>query len=495
MKYSPISEHIAVKARRAVALLLIVIFLSSAATAFDTGPHSDLTRAALLEHKFAADPIKIVQVENWLTDYYTSVTIFDGEKKEALESLHFDNLFNTAQVANYWGRFIENLRLETREAATKDDPLQMLVVMGIAFHAVQDFYTHSNWVETHPRPPDASYRTDTFLNSGFTGPGLVTGKYPPDRATGPGPDPIPDKSRIHGGYTGEDGLNKDSQVRLRWDEAYIFAYVASYELVTLMEKWAEEARSGFWKSVREYRVGKTDAGKLKKDVDAHINISMCLNLKGEDGHWKGNRSGSGKLIKAVSKNWARSPSVFVERAKEGSIQKRLASQLYSNRPLTTTLTRTEKFALKRRAVLVRTVQVKETSRRESIIEKALTKDPPDYFSLTTVGGLEYRDRTIEGSRDAAYPWFVIHIVDQSEGSVPIKIAVWEEDLIKNDLMDANPLKEKKAIDLHLRLSDNQLSGDIENGIFSNSQNFFTLKGDSNRSAVQIGTFVTNFLLQ
>ena len=168
--------------RNLFALVLLFFCIPGFGYAFDTGPHFDLTRAVLSERGFGESAIKIAQVENWLTDYYSSTPTARGAERDDLEKLHFDNLFSTEETVRYWGWFMNNLREATRQAAKDNDALAMLTTLSMALHATQDFYSHSNWVESHPRSSGGAYRTETFLGGGLAGlpPGvqLVTGKYP-----------------------------------------------------------------------------------------------------------------------------------------------------------------------------------------------------------------------------------------------------------------------------------------------------------------------------
>src|SRR5690348_7784878 len=79
-----------------MALLAFTITASPrAAFAFDTGHHSDLTREALQPEGFGDIPIQVVQLQNWLVDYYsTSPT---SRVEDEANTLHFDNLFTPEQ--------------------------------------------------------------------------------------------------------------------------------------------------------------------------------------------------------------------------------------------------------------------------------------------------------------------------------------------------------------------------------------------------------------
>jgi len=479
----------------------MVLLLGVSIQAFDTGPHFDLTHAALAEHKFSDVPIKIVQVENWLTDYYSSSPTISASKRLDLEKLHFDNLFTSKQVANYWGWLIANLRSESQKAATANDPLRMLVTMGIGLHAVQDFYTHSNWVETHPRAADGPYRTDTFLSSGVstvtpTNANLFTGKYPEDRKTGPGSDTTPAGALSHGGYSG--GLNKDSSVREHWDEAYVFAYAGSHELIGLFEKWAYAARPGFWKTVGEYRIDSAENAKLGYDIRALRNMSMWIKGKGQDGHWKGDKSGSARFFSAFSSKWVgKNSSVFVKIAAEGKIQNAIANKLYTD-DSSPALPVTPKFSLKRRIIVVRATQIAEIKENNPVSKRLASTGGTDFYARITVGGQEYWERTMQKSRDTADPWFVIHFADQAERAIPIKIAVWDEDdtdSVKDQQMDINPLPGKKFLDLVFNPTNNDLSGDLS-GIFNTRAAAVSSEGakpDTDRARIRF--FVAQFTLR
>jgi hypothetical protein len=473
---------------RFVSAALLLAVLTGHTLAFDTGPHFDLTHSALSEHSFGGDAIQIVQVENWLTDYYSSSPTISKSKRAELEKLHFDNLFNTRQVTNYWGRLIENLRSGTKKAAADDDRLRMLIIAGIGLHAVQDFYTHSNWVETHPRQPDGSYRTDTFLSSGPPpNVALYTGKYPETRKTGPGPDPIPAGALPHGGYSS--GVNHDSAIRPRWDEAYVFAYCASHELIGLMEKWANEKRPGFWKSVGEYEPAAAEKAKLDYDARALRNMSMWIKGQGQDGHWKGDKSGSARFFSAFSAKWVgKNSSVFVKAGAMGTIQEELAKDLYSNLA-PPVLPTTAAFALKRRAVLLRVIRVAELKDAGRITKTLASTGGADFYTRVIFGDQEYWGRTMQKSRESDDPWFEIHFVDQSARTIPIGIALWDEDDTDSDKdqqLDINSAPGKKTLSFTYRLSDGSLAGDIT-GIFNTPGTAFLSEGakpDTDRAQIK-----------
>ena len=485
--------------RNLFALVLLFFCIPGFGYAFDTGPHFDLTRAVLSERGFGESAIKIAQVENWLTDYYSSTPTARGAERDDLEKLHFDNLFSTEETVRYWGWFMNNLREATRQAAKDNDALAMLTTLSMALHATQDFYSHSNWVELHPRSSGGAYRTETFLGEGLAGlpPGvqLVTGKYPENRKGAPA------DAEAHGNY--ESGLNKDSPVRPHWDEAYVFAYCASHELVETLEQWSEETNPGFWKRMQQFSVAPAEQQSLAYDLRAVRNISMWINAKDEDGHWKGNYSGVHRFFDAFSSKWVgKSSSIFVKQIAERKLQKRLVNHLYSDSSTAAPAlaARPKRFSLRRRALLVRTTLIKEKG-DEGRLELGI--DPggkPDFYAVITIGRQEYDDRVLQNQKEFANPWFEIHFVDAGVATVPIIISVWDEDDTdpggdyKDNHIDINPLARKRDLEFVLRVIDDQLSGDVT-GVHNSVSTAFTTAGakpDNNRAVIT--AYVTSYSL-
>lgn len=486
--------------RQSLSLFFIIIFLTDFARGFDTAPHYDLTRSVLAERGFGDDSIKIAQVENWLTDYYSSSPTISKAKRTEFEKLHFDNLYTTEQVRNYWAQFLSNVKTATQKAARETDELAMLTTLGMSLHAVQDFYTHSNWVETHPRNSDGAYRTETFLSSPLSPTEkLFTGKYPEDRTVSPSGASIPANAEIHGDYL--KGLNHDSPIRPRWDESYVFAYVASHELVEMIEKWSEEAHPNFWKKVQQFAVSTENQKKLEFDLKAAQNLSMWVKVKGANGHWKGDKSGLARFFDAFTSKWvAAASSVFVQKIKNGEIPQQLSENLYTNK-IAPLLPLANRFSLRRRAVLVRTTLIKETNDVGKFERKIDLSGSADFYAFFTIGNQIYRERVIQKSKEVIDPWFEIHFVDQNAATVPINVSVWDEDdlnpegISKDDEIDINPLAGKDDLNFIFRVADNALSGDIA-GIHNTRETAFTSTGakpDKNRAVFQC--YVSQVLLK
>jgi len=485
--------------RRVSSAILLISIVAGHSFAFDTGSHFDLTRAVLSERGFGDDAVKAVQVENWLTDYFSTAPTILTPKRGDFAKLHFDNLYSSAEVRNYWAWIINNIKNETQNAARKDDAIAALTILGIGLHAIQDFYAHSNWVETHPRFPDGAYRTETYLQtnrSALNESMLFTGKYPDDRRTGPGAETVPENAEVHGNYTS--GLNHDSLVRPHWDEAYVFGYVASHELVEAMGKWSEEARPGFWQRVQTWSTDAAGKKKLDYDISALRSMSMWLNGNGADGHWKGNRSGSSRFFGAFSSKWVLSDSsVLVRKMKNSDLSTAIGENLYANiQP--PPMPEMSKFSLRRRVVVVRTTLIKEsadTSKIQSLINRIAA---PDFYSRLTVGSQEFWGRAIQASRESVDPWCEIYFADQEKETIPIVFSVWDEDNpdpAKDAPFDINELSGKGTLDLLFNTSSGQISGDLT-GKFSTPETAFTSSGAKpDKSRATIKAYVTQYLLK
>ncbi|MBV8748563.1 MAG: hypothetical protein JO103_02490, partial [Candidatus Eremiobacteraeota bacterium] len=224
------------------------LFASGPAQAFDTGGHREITLEAMQAEGYNLTAARWAQDENWLTDYYTSsLTTYPVSSLNQcnLEKLHFDDLFTTNDVANYWTTLRYNTYQVVTQAAQASNIDQFMVALGVSLHAVQDFYSHSDWVEAHSF--DTAYHTGSWFNSATPSTTIFSGYYqncltlptpPPGMAWTP-----------HGGYTGSPvspptpylttgsstlantSENHDSYVRPNYDRAYVYAYAASREWI------------------------------------------------------------------------------------------------------------------------------------------------------------------------------------------------------------------------------------------------------------------------
>ena len=126
----------------------LAAMLAAPAVAFDTGPHASITEQAMALSGYNRAAADAVQVENWLTDYYTSSPTYPSDQQCYLEKLHFDDVFTDADVDAYFKTLLRNTIAAAVKAKADNDYVELYAVLGISLHVVQDFYTHSNWVES-----------------------------------------------------------------------------------------------------------------------------------------------------------------------------------------------------------------------------------------------------------------------------------------------------------------------------------------------------------
>jgi hypothetical protein len=252
-----------------IVLFVAVTVQPKTALAFDTGPHFDITRDALAAKGFGATAIELVQVTNWMTDFYeqASENSYSGHASwyselilgvygsrenwpdsvvNAADWLHFDStpqftingtthrLDSSAAITLEWDRLAHATGTAARDMSDAGDIQGLLTVLGISTHVVQDFYAHTNWVEP-------SYDTAAV---GYDGPGWGrTGNYGLYPTWFDIPAEIRQAANVYSidgalarnhGYWNSDGnqnlqtaLNKDWPGRPLYREAYVTAYFAT----------------------------------------------------------------------------------------------------------------------------------------------------------------------------------------------------------------------------------------------------------------------------
>jgi hypothetical protein len=313
------------------AFALATAWLAAPAWAFDTGPHATITEQAMSMAGYNRAAADAVQVENWLTDYYTSAPTFPKSQQCHLEKLHFDDVFTDADIDAYWKTLLKNTLAAAAKAKADRDYVELYVVLGVSLHVVQDFYAHSNWVES----------------SGFAGPGFDTTTYFQWRQnrwrrngvvhTGWYPNclNIPEDGHPpHGGYSS--GMNHDSVVRPDFNRAYVYGLAASVEWLAQVQRAVAAAPGDpdFATRMLSYSPAPPDAAAMAYDQRASLFISEWiqnpLNLDSLDGHWNGNHSGYLAAFTRVAAAWIAKPdSLYVRTFKQSGVYVALAAGLYA----------------------------------------------------------------------------------------------------------------------------------------------------------------------
>ena len=300
--------------RVAIALAGAGCLAPAAGQAYDTGPHADMTRDALTSEGFSAAAGDIGMVNNWFVDYYTNpdqnpysghanaligvtrlglareswpASWVDGARK-----MHFDaetrtpampDLSKTAGVEREWQRLMFLTRARAQYAAQRNDPIRVMAVIGSSLHSVQDFYTHSNWVEDRVAAdgrggPGLAQRGLGEAPTWFDVPPAVRQTLVGNSEVYTGVKGIP---RGHGNWQSDKntslagGLNKDWPGRPKYRESYTAAYFASRQWIRAIRGWM--GNEALWRRTMALR----DSAALRHDVAGAEEISQF------SGHWQG----------------------------------------------------------------------------------------------------------------------------------------------------------------------------------------------------------------
>jgi hypothetical protein len=403
------------------ALVAVFSFASGAvpALAFDTGPHANITEDSLSRLDFKRPSADVVQVENWLTDYFTSRPFFDSTGQCDLEKLHFDDVFSNTDIAAYWTTLAANTKAAAQQAERDNDVVEFDTVLGISLHVVQDFYSHSDWVEQHGA--SGPYKTTTWFESSSPPSGLYTGWYGNCLN-------IPQGNHVpHGGYTS--GLNHDSVVRPRYDRAYVYALAASYEWARNVLGWVS---AGFAARVKTYTPSASDAKDLAYDQKASLYLSEWIenpvNTASLDGHWNGNRSGYTAAFATFAAGWTGShDSLFVRTFKQKAVYAALSRGLYQ--PATVAMPAFTSYPTSGTVFAMRTFSVRAN----------VAVGTESYFgslvTTSTGSSYPYRDASVYHSPRTAVPWLQLMLVAPHTSLIQFHYSLWNEyGTTNNDLV-------------------------------------------------------------
>lgn len=128
--------------------------------------HEDITRRAARRLGFEAGAERSVA---WHADYVDSylynplwwldLTEEGGPRRvrvslatrDQLARVHFDDLFEADEVEAAWRRYVSGTLAGLVWAAERNDVAAAHNVLGVSLHAIQDFYSHSNWLDSEAR--------------------------------------------------------------------------------------------------------------------------------------------------------------------------------------------------------------------------------------------------------------------------------------------------------------------------------------------------------
>lgn len=160
--------------RKIAAVVALSAFLVSPAAGFDSYWHAQCSQKVGAQFGFSEDAWKIMQLGNFSPDFFGPVAEYaskniQGKELDALNKfradnqqsrnaaifLHFDNLNNDLQTNSNFDYVFNHLLASTQNllagyAQLKGDDRTRkaltLITLGASLHAVQDFYSHSDWV-------------------------------------------------------------------------------------------------------------------------------------------------------------------------------------------------------------------------------------------------------------------------------------------------------------------------------------------------------------
>eukprot|EP01111_Echinosteliopsis_oligospora_P007611 TRINITY_DN22845_c0_g1_i1.p1 TRINITY_DN22845_c0_g1~~TRINITY_DN22845_c0_g1_i1.p1 ORF type:complete len:629 (+),score=144.17 TRINITY_DN22845_c0_g1_i1:68-1954(+) len=472
-------------------MVMIVMMVGKEVEAFDTGHHEDLMANILMQFNFSQKIIEATQVLNWVNDFYSigSVAII-----EDFQYLHCDALRNTSESVCYMKTIAQNMKRGVEQMTTQNDYFGMISLLSFSLHAIQDFYTHSTWPETHTRAGTCDcYRTDTlwaYMDNISGLPDIFSDKCEgcPVLESRFVPDMIP-----HGVYC--DGLNKDSIVRPNHEEAYIYAYIASLEWLFACYSWSSAIDGGsFWNRMRVAEVDNPD-----RDWDTARKISLWVtDGRGAYGHWKG--SGSGWALKSLMKDlwWTLTPdSQLIKSMKESKTYQILLtpnpydecdpSSSYFNATVPPISSYNITNGMK--AVYVRTVEIFKTEEFDltANLSRNFTNADASAFSLyarITIANQTYIEPTQKGILRPY--WTSIRVFQPYElvgddPTVTIDYFLYQENSWNDDSVeDIHALQKGSTIPSGLRMiyhiNSHEIEGDVQ-GVYDSYDNVYLAQGE------------------
>src|SRR6266849_94290 len=178
------------------ALVVLAALLVSPAAGFDTYWHSQCSQKVGEQFGFTEDAWKIMQLGNFSPDFFGPVSEYasknlKGQELEVLNQseannpqvrgaaifFHFDNLNSDFQSNSDFGYLFSHLLGSTQNLLSSYNNLHVddrtrkvltLITLGASLHAVQDFYSHSDWIHNDFDKTDA--KMVALTSGGFRAP-------------------------------------------------------------------------------------------------------------------------------------------------------------------------------------------------------------------------------------------------------------------------------------------------------------------------------------
>lgn len=158
--------------RSLMALMALAVLLVSPATAFDTYWHFQCIQRVGEQYGFTDNAWKVMQLGNFSPDFFGPVSEYASRSAKASELgavdqannpqirgaaifLHFDNLKSDFRSNSDFDYLFSRLLHTTQALLASYNQLRVddrtrkalvLVTLGASLHAVEDFYSHSDWI-------------------------------------------------------------------------------------------------------------------------------------------------------------------------------------------------------------------------------------------------------------------------------------------------------------------------------------------------------------
>jgi hypothetical protein len=269
---------------KTITLAVLLQLFSFQSFAFDTWWHAECTRKAMVANGFSADARLATQVSNYLTDFLAVLYMPNEELSKvgiqairfrsdhSYDFLHFDAVFTEADIEKNWELLLNNTTglLKKYSAGGLTEPGFRLIIfyniIGASLHAIQDFYSHSNWVNlymqrgTNPVPVwfDIPAEERQKLK-------LFTGIY----------------QKPFNGHVPHDELNKDCSARAYNKEAVDAAERASVDWVKRLMEAVPEAP---WSELKAYSI---QADMVMKKFLTKLDATFLTSSSILGGHFDG----------------------------------------------------------------------------------------------------------------------------------------------------------------------------------------------------------------
>lgn len=255
----------------------ILLIAPGSASAYDSGPHADITVDAMQDEGFSQTAAGVGRINNWFVDMYGNASDYPysghadwykvllggalGNSEDWSDDIvdsayhsHFDSSVglsnSTIGVEHEWQRIRTNVYNMVQTAKQHKNPIELLTIIGMSLHTLQDFYSHTNWSEP--------LGTDVFdapgwdsRNEGLT-PTFWDVMQPVRTTAHLYAGGAKDIAREHG-YWKQDpakSMAKDDPGRPNYDNSYMAATFASRQWIQAIRGWLND--QALWSAAQNW---------------------------------------------------------------------------------------------------------------------------------------------------------------------------------------------------------------------------------------------------